>query len=139
MNFVKIGTEKFEELKELQKAYKEEIGENTPSEDDFRSLFRAIENEDIIFYGCICDEILVACCSVSYTYSTFNYEKSGVFEDFYIRPEYRHKGIARKLVAYAYNQSKVGSLSVGCADCDIEMYKAIGFAIPLGNLLAISE
>ena len=31
---------------------------------------------------------------------------------------------------------KVGSLSVGCADCDLEMYKSIGFRIPLGNMLA---
>jgi hypothetical protein len=25
---------------------------------------------------------------------------------------------------------------VGCADCDVEMYKALGFCIPLGNMLA---
>lgn len=139
MDFVKIGTEMFDELKVLQKAYKAEIGEDTPTEDDFRSLLRAIENEEITFYGCLCEGILVACCSISFTYSTFNYEKSGVFEDFYIRPEYRHRGIARKLVAYAYSKSNVGSLSVGCADCDVEMYKAIGFEIPLGNMLAFSE
>lgn len=92
MDFVKIETKDFEELKELQMAYKDEIGEDTPME-----------------------------------------------EDFYIRPEFRHKGIARKLVAFAWEQSGVGSLTVGCADCDVEMYKAIGFEIPLGNMLAFSE
>ncbi len=139
MNFVKIETEKFEELKELQKAYKIAIGEDMPTEDDFMCLLRAIEREEIIFYGCVCEERLVACCSISFTFSTFNYQKSGVFEDFYIRPESRHKGIARKLVAFAYEQSGVGSLTVGCADCDVEMYKAIGFEIPLGNMLAFAE
>ena len=136
MKFVKIETEMFEQLKSLQKDYKEAIGENVPSETQFESLRKAIEEDHIHFYGCICDELLVACCSICVTYSTFNYDKSGVFEDFYIKPEYRHKGIARKLVAYAFEQSKVSSFTVGCADCDVEMYQAIGFQIPLGNMLA---
>lgn len=136
MEFVEITTEMFCELKELQKAYKAEIGESAPTESNFESLKRAIEKGQINFYGCIYKKKLVACCSICCTYSTFNYEKVGVFEDFYIQPEYRHKGIARKLVAYVYEQSKVNSLSVGCADCDVEMYKAIGFGIPLGNMLA---
>ena len=136
MKFVKIGTEMFDGLKSLQKDYKVAIGEDVPSETELKSLGNAIEQGHIHFYGCICDESLVACCSICVTYSTFNYDKSGVFEDFYITPEYRHKGIARKLVAYAFEQSEVSSLTVGCADCDVEMYQAIGFQIPLGNMLA---
>lgn len=136
MKFVKIETEMFEELRTLQKDYKVAIGEDVPSETELESLRKAIEQDHIQFYGCICDESLVACCSICVTYSTFNYDKSGVFEDFYIKQEYRHKGIARKLAAYAFVQSKVSSLTVGCADCDVEMYQAIGFQIPLGNMLA---
>ena len=139
MDFVKIGTEMFEELMKLQKAYKGEIGENMPSDEELESLRNAIEDGQIHFYGCICDNSLIACCSVCNVYSTFNYGKAGVFEDFYIKPEYRHKGIARKLVAYAYEQSGVESLSVGCADCDIQMYQAIGFRISIGNMLAFEE
>ena len=136
MKFVKIGTEMFDELKSLQKDYKVAIGEGVPSETELESLRKAIEQGHIHFYGCSCDESLVACCSICVTFSTFNYDKSGVFEDFYIKPEYRHKGIARKLVSYAFEQSEVSSLTVGCADCDVEMYQAIGFQIPLGNMLA---
>lgn len=136
MKFVKIETEMFEELISLQKDYKVAIGEDVPSKTELESLRRAIEQGKIHFYGCISDESLVACCSICVTYSTFNYDKSGVFEDFYIKPEYRHKGIARKLVAYAYEESGVASLTVGCAGCDVEMYNAIGFGIPLGNMLA---
>ena len=33
-------------------------------------------------------------------------------------------------------ESCYSSLSVGCADCDIQMYNAIGFSIPLGDMLA---
>ena len=116
--------------------YKVAIGEDVPSETELESLRKAMEEGHIHFYGCICDEALVACCSICVTYSTFNYDKSGVFEDFYITSEYRHKGIARKLVAYAFEQSEASSLTVGCADCDVEMYQAIGFQIPLGNMLA---
>ena len=64
---------------------------------------------------------------------------SGVFEDFYIQPAYRHQGIARKLVSFAYEQSGVGSLTVGCADCDVAMYQSIGFKLRLGNMLAFSK
>ena len=139
MNFVKIGTEMFKELMELQKAYKLEIGESVPTDAELKSLRKAMEDEQIHFYGCIYDNSLVACCSVCNVYSTFNYGKAGVFEDFYIKPEYRHQGIARKLVAYAYEQSEVESLTVGCADCDLQMYQAIGFKIPLGNMLAFGK
>ena len=136
MKFGLITTEGFDELKNLQSAYKAEIGEELPTEKDFEKLRAAIEQQKIYFYGCVCEEELVGCCSVCLTFSTFTYGIAGVFEDFYIKPEYRHSGIARKLAAFAYEESNVESLSVGCADCDIEMYKAIGFHIPLGNMLA---
>lgn len=136
MNFMLVKTEQFQELVDLQIAYKSEIGENCPSKIDFENLKNAIEQGKINFYGCVCDGKLVACCSICLTYSTFNYDTAGVFEDFYILPAYRHKGIARKLVKFAYANSGVSSLSVGCADCDIGMYYALGFDIPLGNMLA---
>ena len=139
MEFVKIGTKDFEELKVLQAAYKAEIGEAPPANGEFESLKKAIEKGQIHFYGCRCDTLLVACCSICYTYSTFQYGTSGVFEDFYIQPKYRHQGIARKLVSFAYEQSGVGSLTVGCADCDLPMYQSLGFRILLGNMLAFGE
>lgn len=139
MDFGKIKAENFEELMELQRAYKVEIGESMPTDSQLENLRKAIDNEQIHFYGCVCNDRLVACCSICVTYSTFNYSKSGIFEDFYIQPEYRHKGIARKLVSYAYEKSGVSSLMVGCADCDVQMYQAIGFRIALGNMLAFSK
>ena len=136
MEFVLVKTERFQELENLQTAYKYEIGEDRPSKSDSESLMNAIEQGKINFYGCVCDGKLVACCSICLTFSTFKYNTAGVFEDFYILPAYRHKGIARELVEFAYANSGVSSLSVGCADCDIGMYNALGFDIPLGNMLA---
>jgi len=139
MEFVEIGTEMFEQLRLLHSAYKLEIGEAAPTEAEMEKLKAAISQGKIRFYGCVCEDSLVACCSVCRTFSTFNYEEAGVFEDFYILPEYRRKGIARRLVEYAYRKSGVSTLTVGCADCDVEMYKALGFDIPLGNMLARGE
>lgn len=136
MNFIKIDTTYFEQLKRLQLAYKVSIGEDTPTNENFKSLYKAISDGKIYFYGCVHNGELIACCSVCLTYSTFNYAMSGVFEDFYIVPEHRHKGLARKLVKYAYDESNIESLTVGAADCDVEMYKALGFFTPLGNMLA---
>lgn len=136
MDLIRIKNDHLSDLKLLQICYKDEIGEERPSAADFESLLSAIYESQILFYGCVIDNRLIACCSVTPTFSTFNYRTGGVFEDFYIVPEYRHKGIARQLVQFAYRESGVSSLTVGCADCDAEMYKSLGFTIPLGNMYA---
>ena len=136
MELIRISREQMADLSRLQAAYKAEIGEDAPEEAQLQRLEAAIENGSILFFGCLMDGRLVACCSVSRTFSTFDYQTGGVFEDFYILPEYRHQGIARKLVRFAWQESGVGSLTVGCADCDAEMYKALGFSLRLGNLCA---
>lgn len=139
MEFQRINISQIDQLWKLQKAYKAEIEENDPSEQDKNKLLSAIEKEQIVFFGAFDGAALIGCCSVTVGFSTFDYAPSGVFEDFYICPEYRRKGIARELVQYAYRKSGVSSLTVGCADCDIEMYRSLGFCIPLGNLFAFGE
>ena len=139
MDYIRISQAHFHELRALQTGYKQEIGEECPDDGDFRSLFDAITDGRILFFGCLDEGRLIGCCSVTPAYSTFDYQTGGVFEDFFILPEYRHQGIARKLVQYAYRESGVSSLTVGCADCDLAMYKALGFSIPLGNLLAFKR
>ena len=135
-DFLPITAADFPALVPLQLAYKREIGEDAPSDDDLSRLRDAIGRGDILFFAARDGEKLVGCCSVSPTFSTFNYARGGVFEDFFILPEYRRKGIARELVRFAFAESGVASLTVGCADCDVGMYKALGFSIPLGNMLA---
>ena len=136
MEYVRITESDLEALKPLQIAYKREIGEEPPSEGELGRLREAIADQAILFYGCREGERLIACCSVSPIFSTFDYQRGGVFEDFYIVPECRHQGIARKLVRFAYEQSGAGSLTVGCADCDVDMYHSLGFSIRLGNMYA---
>ena len=136
MEYIRVTTDHMAGLKMLQLGYKQEIGEDRPADENFDSLCEAIATGQIIFYGCRDEGRLIACCSITPAYSTFNYQMGGVLEDFYIVPEYRHRGIARQLVGFAYRESGVGSLTVGCADCDIKMYQSLGFTIPLGNLLA---
>lgn len=126
-------------LWDLQTAYKAEIGEDQPTAEDKNRLQEAIEQEKILFYGAFDGAEPVGCCSVTVGFSTFLYAPSGVFEDFYIRPDYRHRGVARALVRLAREDSGVSTLTVGCADCDAAMYKALGFSVPLGNLLAFDE
>lgn len=136
MEYRRIPVSHLEQLWELQKAYKAEIGEAAPTEKDRGRLAEAMEREQIFFYGAWDRDTAIGCCSVTVGFSTFLYAPSGVLEDFYIRPEYRHRGIARALIRFARVESGVGSLTVGCADCDVPMYRALGFSVPLGNLLA---
>lgn len=139
MEYRKIEASRVGQLWELQKAYKAEIGEEEPGERERARLTAAIQKGQIAFFGAWEQETLIGCCSVTAGFSTFCYAPSGVFEDFYIRPAYRHRGIARALVRYAYQESGVASMTVGCADCDLRMYQALGFSVPLGNLLAFEE
>ena len=139
MEYRRIDASGMDRLWELQKAYKAAIHEDAPDDPDRERLRAAIEKGRILFWGAWDHQVLAGCCSVTVGFSTYNYQPCGVLEDFYIVPEYRHQGIARALVQYAYRESGVGSLTVGCADCDVKMYEALGFTIPLGNLLAFEE
>lgn len=136
MDYSKIDVSQIDALWELQIAYKAEIEEAPPGEQDKGRLFSAVEKGQIAFFGAFDGAALIGCCSVTVGFSTFDYAPCGVFEDFYIRPAYRRRGIARELVRLAYRESGVSSLTVGCADCDVQMYQSLGFSIPLGNLLA---
>ena len=136
MTYRKINASEIDALWELQKEYKAEIGEDEPDNTGKKNLADAISKETILFYGVWKENSLIGCCSVTVGFSTFDYMPSGVFEDFFIRSAYRHQGIARQLVEFAYRESGVSSLTVGCADCDVQMYEALGFTITLGNLLA---
>ena len=136
MTYRKINASEIDALWELQKEYKAEIGEDEPDNTGKKNLAGAISKETILFYGVWKENSLIGCCSVTVGFSTFDYMPSGVFEDFFIRSAYRHQGIARQLVEFAYRESGVSSLTVGCANCDVQMYQALGFTITLGNLLA---
>ena len=136
MIYRKINASEIDALWELQKEYKAEIGEDEPDNTGKKNLADAISKETILFYGVWKENSLIGCCSVTVGFSTFDYMPSGVFEDFFIRSAYRHQGIARQLVEFAYRESGVSSLTVGCANCDVQMYQALGFTITLGNLLA---
>lgn len=138
MKYRRIEPTQMDALWELQRLYKAEIGEIAPGNEEKAHLAKAMEENRILFYGAWEGATLTGCCSVTVGFSTFDYMPCGVFEDFYIRPEYRHKGLARRLAAFAYRESGVSSLTVGCADCDVEMYQALGFSISLGHLLAFA-
>ena len=137
MEYQIINASQIDTLWELQKLYKTEIGESEPENREKLHLKKAIAESRIVFYGAFDECDLVGCCSITIGFSTFDYMPSGVFEDFYILPEYRHKGIARQLVQFAYRESGVSTLIVGCADCDVKMYRSLGFSISLGNLLCL--
>ena len=136
MELFRLSGADFDALIPLHTAYKEAIGEDAPTATDLAALRSAIEAGSILFFGAREGNRLVGCCSVSINFSTFCYGPSGVFEDFYILPGFRHHGIAKQLVRFAYENSGVASMTVGCADCDLPLYRALGFAIPIGNLLA---
>lgn len=126
------------ELEQMLNCYKSDIGESPIVSEQMDSLLKALNEERIQFYGGFVEEKLVAMSSISVIFSTFSCSNSGIFEDFYVMPDYRKKGYARILVNEVLAACKaqgLDSLWVGCSDSDLNMYKSLGFEIPLGNLL----
>ena len=102
-------------------------------------LAHAIRDGKITFFVAKRGYRAVGMCSVAKCFSTFACTDTGVFDDFYIEPVFRKKGVARKLAQAAQKWSRengLASLTVTCAPCDEEMYRSLGFGTRLGSTFA---
>lgn len=127
------------QIKKLENGFKKDIGEEPLTPEKQRQLQQAIQEGKITFFVAKRGFRAVGMCSVAKCYSTFSCSDTGVYEDFYIEPVFRGKGIARKLAQAAQTWCKeqgIESLTVCCAPCDEKMYQALGFEIALGTTFA---
>ena len=126
----------------LENDFKKCIGEEPLTEEKQKLLQRAIKESRITFFVAKQGDRAVGICSVAKCYSTFSCSDTGVYEDFYIEPTFRGKGIARKLATAAQawcRDNGISSLTVCCAPCDEKMYQALGFDECLGTTFAHIE
>ena len=129
------------QLMKLENGFLTEISEEPLSEEKQQRLKEAVGDGKITFFLAKRGYRAVGMCSVSPCYSTFSCAEIGVFDDFYVEPAFRRQGIARQLVSAARNwaeENALSGLTVGCADCDAEMYRALGFETRLGTMLALN-
>ena len=127
------------QLLKLENGFKREVGESALTEDQQHRLQQAVTDGKITFFVAKRGYRTVGMCSVARSYSTFSCSDTGVFEDFYIEPVFRRKGIARKLARAAQTWCKengISSLTVCCAPCDEAMYRTLGFEARLGTAFA---
>ena len=127
------------QLKKLENGFLREIGEDVLTEEKKRRLEQAVFNGEITYFLAKRGYRAVGMCSVATAFSTFACGNVGTFEDFYIEPVFRRRGIARMLAETAQKwcgENGIASLSVTCAPCDEQMYQALGFQIPLGRTYA---
>ena len=128
------------QLKKLENGFLMEIGESPATEEKHEQLAQAIRDGKITFFIAKRGYRAVGMCSVAKCFSTFACSDTGVFDDFYIEPAFRRKGIARMLVQAAQNWCKengLASLTVCCAPCDEWMYQALGFDVGLGSTFSV--
>ena len=127
------------QLKKLENGFLREIGEAPSREEKQKQLAHAIQDGKITFFVAKRGYRAVGMCSVSRCFSTFTCTDVGIFDDFYIEPAFRKKGVARKLAQAAQKWSRenaLASLTVTCAPCDEGMYQALGFDAHLGRTFA---
>ena len=127
------------QLKKLENGFLREIGEDMLTEEKKHRLEQAVSNGEITYFLAKRGYRAVGMCSVATAFSTFACGNVGTFEDFYIEPVFRGRGIARMLAEAAQKwcrEKGIASLSVTCAPCDEQMYEALGFHIPLGRTYA---
>lgn len=127
------------QFKKLENGFLREIGESMLTKEKHSRLAQAIRDGRIIFFVAKRGNRLVGMCSVARCFSTFACSDTGAFDDFYIEPAFRKKGIARKLTQAAQvwcKENAIASLTVCCAPCDEEMYRSLGFGTHLGTVFA---
>ena len=129
-------------LWKLENGFLRSIGEDTLTEEKQERLKQAVKEGNITFFMAKRGYRAVGMCSICTHYSTFGCADVGVFDDFYIEPAFRHKGIARLLATAVQSWCRdrgIASVSVCCAPCDEPMYRALGFDTHLGMTLAHIE
>ena len=128
-----------EQFKKLENGFLREIEESPLTGKQQTQLAKAIRDGKITFFIAKRSHRMIGMCSVARCFSTFACSDTGVFEDFYIEPAFRGKGIARKLAQAAQSWCKtnnLSSLTVCSAPCDEQMYQNFGFTISLGHTYA---
>ena len=127
------------QLKKLENGFLMEIGEQALTEEKQERLQQAIRDGKITFFMAKRGYRAIGMCSVSRCFSTFSCTDIGVFDDFFIEPVFRRKGIAEKLAMAAQfwcKENGISSMTVCCAPCDEGMYHHLGFNMPLGKTYA---
>lgn len=127
------------QLIKLENGFLKEIGEQMLTREHQAQLAQAIRDGRITFFVARRGYRAIGMCSVARCFSTFACTDTGAFEDFYIEPAFRKKGVARKLAKAAQEwcrENDVASLTVCCAPCDELMYQKLGFDISLGHTYA---
>lgn len=124
------------QLKKLENGFLAEIGEAPATEERQARLIRAIRDGRITFFLAKRGYRAVGMCSVATCFSTFACADTGVWDDFYIEPAFRKRGIARLLAQAAQRRAQevgLSGLTATCAPCDEGMYRALGFDTCLGT------
>lgn len=127
------------QLFKLENSFLAEIGEEPLTEEKKRRLSAAVREGKIAFFLAMRGARAVGMCSVSPCFSTFACGETGVFDDFYVEPPFRRQGAARLLAKAAQawcRERGMASLTVGCSAGDVGMYRALGYGLELGTMLA---
>ncbi len=127
------------QLLKLENSFLAEIREEPLTGEKKERLADAVRAGRIAFFLALRGTRAVGMCSVSPCFSTFACGETGVFDDFYVEPPFRRQGAARLLARAAQGWCRergMASLTVGCSAGDVGMYRALGFEVELGTMLA---
>lgn len=126
---VKLRTEYLtEDFGDISKDQMTRICEKLPC------YYRKHLNVDLFVYVCRADDDIVSCCFLCVTEKpsspSFLNGKIGTVLNVYTKPEYRRKGIARKLLKLLLSDSEkmeLDHIELKATDSGYDLYRSIGF------------
>ncbi len=129
-----------EGLFDLMQHYLAAIGESPLDETAMHRIAGAMADGRIRFFGAKEDGKLIGICSLTTAFTTFGGGSTfGMLEDVFVDEAHRGSGVLRQLVEHVFSLAKredCASVVVGSSDGDVPMYRAVGFDMKLGTMLA---
>ncbi len=129
-----------DEVRSLLAAFARAVGEPPPDAEAWRRIAAAAQRDEIRFYLAREGTLAIGVASMTLGFSTYHGAPFAHFDDLYVVPDRRGRGVARLLLQAlqrAALERGCASAMGGCSAGDVAMWEHLGFR-RIGTLMAVA-